>query len=628
MSGNESSLTNEQQAIINQKTAKIERLQTDITNLSKPLLGVDDSKDNSNSNSNSNKNNWTKHIATPGVLSVFQDNSSWNKLSLKPDNPLLKQQQTAYQDRLQEMNGSSWNKMKDVLTTANDILDGDDHVSENEISATKLNYRDVKTYGNMPMEDDIIVVNCNHCKRPILPSSFKEHLEKCGNKNEKEIKKNGNKDNSSNNTKKRIAAQTFFSDNDEDDDDEDDHMGTTKQKDKDTKDSTTIKKKKKLVKVNNATTNNDPTTTITTNSNNAASSSTTTTEDTTNSINTKRPLPNNTSNSSTTTTTTTNNDNSNSNALEKMDNKKKTKKEKSKSKSAKQKAPLDLDKQCGVIQIPNGTPCTRSLTCKSHSMGAKRAVAGRSQPYDVLLAAYQKKAIGRPQSGASGTGNNKNVKLKKSSSSSSSNTTPSTSNNNISGTNGNNAQSSTNITSSTSTTSTASTTTSTANNNNHNNNNNTNNTNTSNNHNLNNNEDYFDSDEEVENIMQALRSNHPTPLAQKPNFYVKRKRQCYRLRDILLEAITPKEKESSTSTSILSSSIQDNTTINNTIYNNKPTTPYSSTFPTSVSPSSSIHRQQSSTLLSPTNMNYSGIYMDGMSPTSPATSITSTYSIR
>jgi SCA7, zinc-binding domain len=31
-------------------------------------------------------------------------------------------------------------------------------------------------------------------------------------------------------------------------------------------------------------------------------------------------------------------------------------------------------------------------------MGAKRAVVGRSQPYDVLLAAYQKKSIGRPQS--------------------------------------------------------------------------------------------------------------------------------------------------------------------------------------------------------------------------------------
>lgn len=59
-------------------------------------------------------------------------------------------------------------------------------------------------------------------------------------------------------------------------------------------------------------------------------------------------------------------------------------------------APLDLDKQCGVIQGLNNLPCTRSLTCKSHSMGAKRAVDGRSQPYDVLLAAYQKKSIGRP----------------------------------------------------------------------------------------------------------------------------------------------------------------------------------------------------------------------------------------
>lgn len=59
-------------------------------------------------------------------------------------------------------------------------------------------------------------------------------------------------------------------------------------------------------------------------------------------------------------------------------------------------APLDLDKQCGVIQGQNNLPCTRSLTCKSHSMGAKRAVEGRSQKYDVLLQAYQKKSIGRP----------------------------------------------------------------------------------------------------------------------------------------------------------------------------------------------------------------------------------------
>ncbi|KAI8973264.1 hypothetical protein BDF20DRAFT_824207 [Mycotypha africana] len=95
-------------------------------------------------------------------------------------------------------------------------------------------------------------------------------------------------------------------------------------------------------------------------------------------------------------------------------------------------------------------------------MGAKRAVEGRSQPYDVLLAAYQKKSIGRP-----------NAKERKGS------------------------------------------TTQTD-------------------------EPFIDSDEEVENVMQAIRLSKPTPLAQKPFHFVKRRRQCFRLRDILLDAITPK----------------------------------------------------------------------------------------
>lgn len=48
------------------------------------------------------------------------------------------------------------------------------------------------------------------------------------------------------------------------------------------------------------------------------------------------------------------------------------------------KGPPNLDAQCGVIN-DKGLPCTRSLTCKSHAMGAKRAVQGRSKPYDELL---------------------------------------------------------------------------------------------------------------------------------------------------------------------------------------------------------------------------------------------------
>lgn len=56
----------------------------------------------------------------------------------------------------------------------------------------------------------------------------------------------------------------------------------------------------------------------------------------------------------------------------------------------KNKGPVDVEKQCGVA-LPGGGLCARSLTCKTHSMGAKRAVPGRSASYDVLLAAYQHK---------------------------------------------------------------------------------------------------------------------------------------------------------------------------------------------------------------------------------------------
>ncbi|CAO3620316.1 unnamed protein product [Mucor fragilis] len=199
--------------------------------------------------------------------------------------------------------------------------------------------------------------------------------------------------------------------------------------------------------------------------------------------------------------------------------KKKMKKEKQK-KTTKQKAPLDLDKQCGVIQGQNNLPCTRSLTCKSHSMGAKRAVEGRSQKYDVLLQAYQKKSIGRPNGKEHGAKN-------KAPTSNIAASTGINSNGTISGgksiknlkrlqgqqippsVNGNNGSNSSGIKSNLASTQL-------------------------------NEEPFVDSDEEVENVMQALKLSRPTPLAQKPFFFVKRRRQCFRLRDVLLDSITPK----------------------------------------------------------------------------------------
>ncbi|KAK0621533.1 SCA7, zinc-binding domain-containing protein [Bombardia bombarda] len=77
----------------------------------------------------------------------------------------------------------------------------------------------------------------------------------------------------------------------------------------------------------------------------------------------------------------------------------KKKKDEPKPKAAKPKGPVDVERQCGV-PLPNGQPCARSLTCKSHSMGAKRSVPGRSLPYDMLLAAYQKKNQAKQQKAA------------------------------------------------------------------------------------------------------------------------------------------------------------------------------------------------------------------------------------
>ncbi|KAK4192095.1 SCA7, zinc-binding domain-containing protein [Podospora australis] len=79
--------------------------------------------------------------------------------------------------------------------------------------------------------------------------------------------------------------------------------------------------------------------------------------------------------------------------------KSKKKKEDPKGGKAKPKGPVDVERQCGVI-LPTGLPCARSLTCKSHSMSAKRSVPGRSLPYDMLLMAYQKKNQAKQQKAA------------------------------------------------------------------------------------------------------------------------------------------------------------------------------------------------------------------------------------
>ncbi|KAG2204799.1 hypothetical protein INT47_004074, partial [Mucor saturninus] len=447
-------LTEEQQDVLRSKVNKIERLQSgkerhfepniqkrsaelnnsnffvDINNLSKPLLQSDPMA------------SWSKHV-TPNTLSVFQDEKSWNGIS----NVEIKKSQGK---EFRDATGLAWSTLRDSMQ----IESEDDSESGSPVT-TQLDAKDMEIFGAMPMRDDIVVVKCNHCQRPLLASKFKEHSVSCLGSAYADGKLN---------------QRDFFSDDEE------------------IESKRNSKKKKKSMNL----------------------------DDDLDSLSTaaKRPP---------------------SASLEKNE-KKKAKKEKMKKTTKQKVAPLDLDKQCGVIQGLNNMPCTRSLTCKSHSMGAKRAVDGRSQPYDVLLAAYQKKSIGRPNATTSQTTsgsslvNNlsngvsgksiKNLKRLQ---------------NQISSTsvNGNNSLNSGVNNSGTSITPTTQT----------------------------NEETYVDSDEEVENVMQALRLSRPAPLAQKPFFFVKRRRQCYRLRDILLDAMTPKSTVIKDTSSSISHSVLDNNAV-------------------------------------------------------------------
>ncbi|XP_030633323.1 ataxin-7 [Chanos chanos] len=50
------------------------------------------------------------------------------------------------------------------------------------------------------------------------------------------------------------------------------------------------------------------------------------------------------------------------------------------------------DIHCGVLDIGARKPCTRSLTCKTHSLSQRRAVPGRRKRFDTLLAEHKSKA--------------------------------------------------------------------------------------------------------------------------------------------------------------------------------------------------------------------------------------------
>ncbi|KAJ8265629.1 hypothetical protein COCON_G00147280 [Conger conger] len=53
---------------------------------------------------------------------------------------------------------------------------------------------------------------------------------------------------------------------------------------------------------------------------------------------------------------------------------------------------FNADFHCGVLDLTTRKPCTRSLTCKTHSLTQRRAVLGRRKRFDVLLAEHKSRA--------------------------------------------------------------------------------------------------------------------------------------------------------------------------------------------------------------------------------------------
>ncbi|MCJ1359502.1 MAG: Dcp1p-Dcp2p decapping enzyme complex alpha subunit [Icmadophila ericetorum] len=219
-----------------------------------------------------------------------------------------------------------------------------------------------------PMEDKADMIQCKHCKKPMLTSVAASHIKMClQKKQDRAQKKKENKEIA----RKLREAQA---------------KGEDKDGDANMEDSVTVGKREPA----DGDTGND--------SINGGSSS--------------QPPSKNAKKSAVKATTDENGNKKAASSKKRKagdpadgpdsePKKKKTKKEleAAKPKAPKPKGPVDVEKQCGVA-LANGAFCARSLTCKSHSMGAKRAVPGRSLPYDMLLAAYQKKNQAKQQKAA------------------------------------------------------------------------------------------------------------------------------------------------------------------------------------------------------------------------------------
>ncbi|KAF9927095.1 hypothetical protein BGZ65_006941, partial [Modicella reniformis] len=290
---------NEQQiGLLMKQKREIELAEAGILNSAQSLLGTE-------------AVNSLSGLVKPQTLSVFRDQDRWKKL------PRDKQAAPVLINNELLKTSTSWTGIRSQLDAEEhcELLEKISQSKSKTPTASRLESKEMKTYGGMPMSDEVVVVTCAICDKPMMPSAYKEHRAKCKAQQVEVLEEVSLEIRTDVSEKKSEPPKT--------------------------------KKRKESTNIDEPET---PSSTIEMS---------------------PPPTP----------------------GKKPIDKKQKATKPAKAKPPGRVKGPLDLDKQCGVIMISGGPPCARSLTCKSHSMSAKRAVEGRSRPYDILLGSYQKKPV-------------------------------------------------------------------------------------------------------------------------------------------------------------------------------------------------------------------------------------------
>ncbi|KAG0051266.1 hypothetical protein BGZ83_003900 [Gryganskiella cystojenkinii] len=117
-------------------------------------------------------------LVNPQTLSVFRDQDRWKRVPKASST--FATATPINNDLLRASN--SWAGIRSHLD-AEECFDLSDKITLPATSRTpttsRLDFKEMKTYGGLPLSDDIVVVTCNGCDKPMIPSAFKEHRLKC-----------------------------------------------------------------------------------------------------------------------------------------------------------------------------------------------------------------------------------------------------------------------------------------------------------------------------------------------------------------------------------------------------------------------------------------------------------------